>query len=199
MCWNVRLFPGYHLRELAHMPIRAVNSELFVGDEGRFIYCASLFHRQPYYIPADDIQALDRRRTWWLVAGFVTYLTTLAGAGLGIWSVWWCVVGIPALLLPSAAVGRWVRERYEPVSDPSIAVDARRTAVLRGPTVGAVVFALVFAGLQFGSSLGRHRTSAEYVLFFTVLAAQVVRLFQVKRGRDEFGDGYIPPTSTLTR
>lgn len=181
------------------MPMRVIDGQLFIGDEGRFIYCAGLLNRQPYYIPADDIQALDRRRIWWSVGGFVTFLTTLGGAGLGIWSLWWCVVGIPALLLPSAAVARWVRERYEPVSDPSIAVDVRRTGVLRGPTVGAAVFALVFAGLQSVSSLARHRTSAEFVLLSTLLVFQLVQIVRVKRGRDEFGDGYIPPSSSVTR
>lgn len=179
--------------------MRAIDGELFIGDEGRFIYFAGLFHRQPYYIPADDIQALDRRRTWWLVAGLVTYLTTLAGAGLGLWSIWWFMVGIPALLLQPVVVARWVRERYEPVSDPSIAVDVRRTSVLRGPTVGAAVFALVVAGLQSVSLLGRLRTSALIVLVSTGLVVNLVQIVRVKRGRDEFGDGYIPPTSTLTR
>jgi hypothetical protein len=129
----------------------------------------------------------------------LTYLATLAGAALGMWSIWWCAVGIPALLLPPAAVARWVRERYEPVSDPSIALDARRTAVLRGPTVGAVVFALVFAVLQWMSSLGRQRSSSTYLLLITVLAIQAVQFVQVKRGRDEFGDGDTPSTLTLTR
>jgi hypothetical protein len=181
------------------MPMRAVDGELFIGDEGRFIYYAGLFNRRPYYIPADDIQALDRRRTWWLVAGLVTYLAILAGAALDMWSIWWCAVGIPALLLQPAALARWVRERYEPVSDPSIAVDVRRTSVLRGPTVGAAVFALVAAGLQSVSLLGRLRTSALIVLVSTGLVFPLVQLVRVKRGRDEFGDGYVSRTSTLTR
>lgn len=39
------------------MPMRVVDAQLFIGDEGRFIYYAGLFNRQPYYIPADDIHA----------------------------------------------------------------------------------------------------------------------------------------------
>ena len=129
----------------------------------------------------------------------MTYLAILAGAALDVWSIWWCAVGIPALLLQPAALARWVRERYEPVSDPSIAVDVRRTSVLRGPTVGAAVFALVAAGLQSVSLLGRLRTSALIVLVSTGLVFPLVQLVRVKRGRDEFGDGYVPRTSTLTR
>ncbi len=183
------------------MTMRVVDRELYIGDEGRPIYYAGVFRRRPYYVPFDDVPALDRRRFWWTAAGFVVYCCLGIGAAAGAWSVWWCAAGVLALFASPIVVATWVSRRFEPVSDPTIGTDVRRTAVLRGPTVGAMLMVAVLSGAEssfrwFDPRYNRIGLAVSGAYF----ALSLVGLFTVKRGRDEFGDGYVPPSSAgITR
>lgn len=182
------------------MTMRVVNRELYIGDEGRPIYYAGVFRQQPYYVPFDDVPALDRRRLWWTMAGIVVFVGIGLGAAAGAWSVWWCAVGVLATFASPIVVANWVSARFEPVSDPTIATDVRRTAVLRGPTVGAMVLMVLTSGaLSSVYWLDRARRPLVYIVYGGYFVASLVNLFIVKRGRDEFGDGQEPPSTGITR
>lgn len=184
------------------MTMRVVNRELYIGDDGCPIYYAGVFRQQPYYVPFDDIPALDRRRFWWTTAGFVVFACTGIGAVAGLWSVWWCAVGVLATFASPIVVATWVSARFEPVSDPTIATDVRRMAVVRGPTVAAMLMMVALSGAQLSLSWLDHRDTRtiNLLVFSTYFAVSLFGLFTVKRGRDEFGDGDEPPSSAgITR
>lgn len=181
------------------MTMRVVDRELYIGDEGRPIYYAGVFRQQPYFVPFDDIPALDRRRFWWAIAGAVAFACIGIGAAAGAWSVWWCALGVLAQFASPIVVARWVAERFEPVSDPTITTDVRRTAVLRGPTVGAMVMIVLTSGAAASLFLLDHSRRSLSILNAAYFVASLVNLFIVKRGRAEFGDGYVPRSSEITR
>jgi hypothetical protein len=183
------------------MTMRVVDREVFIGDEGRPIFYAGVFRQQPYYVPFEDVPALDRRRFWWTISGFVVFGCSWIGAAAGAWSVWWCTLGVLATFVSPIVVANWVSERFDPVSDPTIATDVRRTAVLRGPTVGAMLMTVALSGAQLSLSWLDHRYNRRFsfIVFGSYFVVSLVGLLTVKRGRDEFGDGYEPPSTGITR
>ncbi|MGH9411031.1 MAG: hypothetical protein ACRD1V_16425 [Vicinamibacterales bacterium] len=98
----------------------AVDRRVYIGDEARPMYNASVFGMRLYYVPADDLPSIGRRRLLWQAAMVILFLVAFIGAGLKVWSTWWLVAAFAATPLPAALVGRWVTERYEPVSNPSV-------------------------------------------------------------------------------
>jgi hypothetical protein len=182
------------------MTMRVVDRQLYIGDEARPIYLAGLFGKQPYYIPVDDVAALDQRRFWWTTASVVAFAVFVSGAAAGTWSIWWAVLGGLAPFGAPLIVAHWVRGRFEPVSDPSITSDVRRTAVLRGPTMGAALMMLVIGAMQSSLTwLDRYKRPVSFVLVCVYFVTSVIGLVMVKRGRDEFGDGRASPPSGVTR
>jgi hypothetical protein len=183
------------------MAMRIVDRRLFIGDEGRPIFYAGLFRRQPYYIPADDVPAVDRRRFWTEALALVIFLAVIGGAAMQVWSPWWSIVGFAGVLLAPSATERWVRERYVPVTDPAIVRDVRRTSVLNGPTLSGALALFVLTVPQYVSWFGRHRSDATLAFVACLFVWNVVEVLVVRRERASVGSGpeYVPPSTGITR
>jgi hypothetical protein len=179
--------------------MRKVDRQLYVGDDGRLIHLAGLLANQPYYIPFDDVPALDRRRVWWSVAGFLVYLGTILGAANGLWSGWWCALGLVAVFGAPTLVTRWVRARYEPVTNPSVTLDVRRAALANGPTLSAAALMFLVGAPHTLSMLARYRNWIAFTLVIGAFAGQLVQMIWIKREHDELGDDYVLPTAGVTR
>jgi len=179
--------------------MRVVDGELFIGDEARPIYYAGVFRRSPYYIPAEDVAELDRRRFWWRMAGFAIFAATIAGALTRRWNPWWCALGILALYLGPLSVARWVGRRYEHVSDPSIERDVAKAAGRLGPPPGYVALMFALSAAQFLLASLIDRNSIDLVLFALMSVQGLILMAVAIRNRRIVGDDYAPPPSDLTR
>jgi hypothetical protein len=183
------------------MAMRIVDRRLFIGDEGRPIFYAGLFHRQPYYIPADDVETLNRRRFWTEALAFVVFLAAIGGAAVQVWSAWWCIVAFAGLFLTPSATERWVRQRYAPVTDPAVVRDVRQTSVLNGPTLGGALALFVLNVPQYFSWFASHRRGAFLAFVACMFVGQIVELLLVRRDRmsADPGSEYVPPSTGITR
>jgi hypothetical protein len=181
------------------MPMRKVDRQLYVGDDGRLIHLAGILANQPYYVPFDDVPALHRRRVWWSLAGFLVFGATILGAVEGFWSDWWCAPGFMAILATQAIVTRWVRDHYESVTNPSVKLDVRRAALANGPTLGAAASMFFATVAQTLSLLAKYRNWLVFSLVALGFTANLVQMIWIKRERDELGEEYIPPIDGVTR
>ena len=181
------------------MPMRKVDGQLYVGDDGRLIHLAGILANEPYYIPFEDVPALDRRRLGWSLAGFLVYGGTILGAANGFWSGWWCVLGLLAIVAGPAIAARWVRERYESVTNPSVTLDVRRAALANGPTFGAALLMFFVTVPHTVSLLARYRNWIALTLVIGGFAAQLTQMIRIKREQHKLGDEYVPPSAGVTR
>lgn len=181
------------------MPMRKVDMQLYVGDDGRLIHLAGILGNKPYYVPFDEVPDLDRRRFGWSFVGFLVYGGTILGAATGLWGSWWCALGLLAILAGPEIAARWVRERYEPVTDPSVRLDLRRAALANGPTLGAAVLMFFATVPQMLSLLARYRNWIAFSLVLGGFLLNLVQMIRIKRERDELGEDYVPPAAGITR
>jgi len=181
------------------MTMRLVSRQLYIGDEGRPIFNAGLFSREPYYIPPDDVPALDRRRFWLELSAFAAFAIAIFGAAENFWSGWWSVGAVFLVPLAPLMTARWVRQRFEPVTDPSVRRDVRRTAIMHAPTVGAAFTACVVTSGQWLSIAVQRRQWFTFALVTGVLLVQVVTALTQARERREVEAEYVPPSSGITR
>jgi len=181
------------------MTMRLVSRQLYIGDEGRPIFNAGLFSPEPYYIPPDDVPTLDRRRLWLELSAFTAFTIALFGAAENFWSGWWSVAALFLVILAPVMTARWVRQRFEPVTNPSVRLNVRRTAIMHAPTVGAAFTAIVVMSGQWFSIAVQRRQWFTFALVTGVLLVQVVTALAHARERREAEAEYVPPSSGITR
>jgi hypothetical protein len=181
------------------MTMRRVSPELYIGDEGRPIFNAGLFRHQAYYIPPDDVPALDRRRFWMQMTVSAMFFVALAGATEHLWSAWWAIAAFPAIFTAPAMMARWVRQRFEPVTNPSVTLDVRRTALMHSPTIGAAATAAGASALSWASIAMNHRAWIPMILVVSLFAIQVISSARQSRERREVEADYVPPSTGITR
>lgn len=98
----------------------AVDRRVYIGDEARPMYNASVFGMALYYVSADDLTRLGRRRFLSQGAVVALFVAVAIGVARHTWSAWWIAGALLASPLASAFVGEWVRERYEAVTNPAV-------------------------------------------------------------------------------
>lgn len=182
------------------MPMRLVSRQLYIGEEARPIFNAGLFRHEPYYIPPEDVPSLDRRRFGMEFVALAAISIAMVGAAQKLWSDWWLVGAVLLLLLAPVVTARWVRQRFQPVTDPSVRRDVRRTAILQAPSVRAAIFmCLVLSTQWLGIALGQHREWITFGLVSALMLIQVITALAQARERREVESEYVPPSSGVTR